>query len=63
MSTTQATKLWIFSILTGKQKPDISYRGKLLLHNDRVSLRETSLSIPTMICNSRGLFTSKEKIP
>ena len=30
-----------FSILTGQQKRDISYRRHLLLHNDRISLRET----------------------
>ena len=41
----------IFSILTGQQKRDISYH-RLLLHNDR-----------NVICNPRGLFTYKEKIP
>ena len=30
-----------FTILTGQQKRDISYRRHLLLHNDQVSLRET----------------------
>ena len=34
-------QLWIFSILTGQQKRDISYRRHLLLHNDQISLRET----------------------
>ena len=57
------TKLWIFSILTGPQKRDISYSRHLLLHNDRISLRETWLSLPGVICNPRGLLTSKEKIP
>ena len=38
--TTQASKLWIFSILTGQQKRDISYSRHLLLHDDRISLRE-----------------------
>ena len=38
--TTQATKLWIFSILTGQQKRDISYSRHLLLHD---SLRAGSL--------------------
>ena len=38
--------------LTGQQKRDTSYRRHLLLHNDRISLRDP-----------RGLFTSKEKIP
>ena len=47
--------------LTGQQKRDISYRRHLLIHNDRISLRETSLSLPGVICNPRGLFTSKEK--
>ena len=63
MSTTQATKLWIFIIFTGQQKRDISYDRHLLLHNDQISLRETWLSLPSVICNPRGLFTSKEKIP
>ena len=31
ISTSQATKLWIFSILTGQQKRGISYRRHLLL--------------------------------
>ena len=64
ISTMHVTKLWIFSILTGQQKHDISYRRHLLLHNDRISLRETWLSLPSsVICNPRGMFTSTEKIP
>ena len=60
ISTTHATKLWIFSVLTGQQKRDVSYR-RLLLHNDRISLRKRDS--PSVICNPRGLFTYKEKIP
>ena len=48
-----ATKLWIFSILTGQQKRDISYR-RLLLHNDRISLRKRDS--PSVTCNPRGLL-------
>ena len=41
-------------------KRDISYR-RLLLHNDRMSLRKRDSH--SVICNPRGLFTYKEKIP